>query len=328
MLNPKNERAMKKIFFVSAMMLMSFCFSGCITTSTPVSASSSMSVNTVRTHARFLTDRMAYELDFTPMQYEDCYEINYDFIYYVSTIMRDVSYGYYDAINTYYRYLDYRNDDLRYIMTSRQYIRFMSKEYFYRPIYTSGGSWNFRIYTIYSNRSFYYYDAPVIFKSYRGAHSRTHYTNGFYNTRYTGNDRFMGDVRITGSRNFNEGRRNDFGSNLRDRNQNPDYNNYNNRNSNNRTADPRYRDNSGNTNTPQINSRGTQTGERRGQTTTRTQTQTQNPPQTQTSSQTRTQTGTRTGTQTGTQTGTRSGNATPTTSTRGTRGNSTTTSRR
>ena len=316
MLNNKNERAMKKIFFISALVLMSFCLSGCITTSTQVSASSSMSVSTVRTHARFLTDRMAYELDFTPMQYEDCYEINYDFIYYISTIMKDVSYGYYDAINTYYRYLDYRNDDLRYIMTNRQYIRFMSKEYFYRPIYTSSGSWNFRVYTIYSNRSFYFYDPPKIYKSYRGAHSRTYYTAGFYNTRYNANDRFMGDTKILGSRNFNDGRRNDFGSNLRDRNQKPNYNNYNNRNSSNREADPRYRDNSGNTNSPQINNRSTNSGSRRGQST---QSQTQNPPQNPPQNQTRTR-----GQQTGTQTGTRSGS---TTSSRGTRGNSTSTQR-
>ena len=34
----------------------------------------------IRENARFLTDRMAYELNLTPQQIEDCYEINYDFI--------------------------------------------------------------------------------------------------------------------------------------------------------------------------------------------------------------------------------------------------------
>ena len=248
---------MKKIVTVFALALMMITlFEGCVTTTTTsVSASSSMSSNKVRTHARFLTDRMAYELDFSPMQYDDCFEINYDFLYHVSRIMNDVAHGYYDAINTYYRYLDYRNDDLRYIMNTQQFIRFLSKDYFYRPVYTVGNTWNLRIYTIYSNSSFYYYDAPIIYKYYDGAHSRMNYTSGYYINRYPDVNHYTGNGRITGSSNFNDHRKSDFGSNLRDRNQNPDYNNYNNRNSNNRTADPRYRDNSGNQNTPQINNR-------------------------------------------------------------------------
>ena len=348
---------MKKILLVLAMMLM-VGFQGCVTTTTPVSASASMSVSKIRNHARFLTDRMAYELDFTPMQYEDCYEINYDFIYYVSTFMPDVVHGYYDAINSYYRYLDYRNDDLRFIMTASQYIRFMSKPYFYRPIYTSASTWNFRIYTIYSNRSFYYYDPPVIFKKYHGGHSRTYYSNSFYVNRYDSRDRFTGDPRIMGSHSFNDHRRNDFGSNLRDRNQKPDYNNYGNRNSSNRTADPRYRDNSGNHNSPLINSRSSNTGEQRGEngtvsrgerttsgrgqgTTTRQSTgnsnstrQSGNTSSTRQSGNTNTNrqstgTSTRGRSETTTQTGTRSGNETPTTTTRGeSRGNRSTTTRR
>ena len=348
---------MKKILLISAMMLM-VVLQGCVTTTTPVSASASMSVSKIRNHARFLTDRMAYELDFTPMQYEDCYEINYDFIYYVSTFMPDVVHGYYDAINSYYRYLDYRNDDLRFIMTAGQYIRFMSKPYFYRPIYTSASSWNFRIYTIYSNRSFYYYDPPIIYKKYHGGHSRTYYTSGYYGSRYDGRDRFTGDPRILGSHSFNDHRRNDFGSNLRDRNQKPDYNNYGNRNSSNRTADPRYRDNSGNHNAPLINSRSSNTGEQRGEsgtvsrgerttsgrgqgTTTRQSTgtststrQSGNTSSTRQSGNTNTNrqstgTSTRGRSETTTQTGTRSGNETPTTTTRGeSRGNRSTTTRR
>jgi len=225
-----------------------------------------MSRSKVRTHARYLTDRMAYELDFNPMQYDDCYEINYDFIYTVANLMDDVIYGYYDAIDLYYRYLDYRNDDLRYIMTTSQYIRFLTKDYFYRPIYSTGRSWGFRIYTIYSNRSFFYYDAPTIFKSYRGGHSRTHYSTGFYVNRYKNNDRYTGNGKILGSNNFNSHRKNDFGTNLRERNANPDYNNYSNRNSSNRTSDPRYLDNSGNQYAPQINNR--TSGEHRGSSTT------------------------------------------------------------
>ena len=281
-----------------SLMLMVF-FQGCVTTTTTVSASSSLSISKVRNHARYLTDRMAYELDFTPMQYDDCYEINYDFIRQTSYIMDDVVRGYYDAINAYYRYLDWRNDDLRYIMTSAQYVRFLSRDYFYRPIYSNGSSWGFRIYTIYSNRTFFYYDAPSVFKSYRGDHGRSHYSNGYYNNRYSGGH-YEGHGHILGSSNFNDHRKNDFGTNLRDRNQKPDYNNYNNRNADNRTSDPRYRDTSGNHNTPQINNRNS-TGEHRGANTSSGNTQKSD----NNSRSSKTQ---------GTTTGTRSGNKTPTSS--------------
>ena len=216
-----------------------------------------MSRSKIRNHARFITDRMAYELDFTPMQYDDCYEINYDFIYAVAPIMDDAARGYYDAINAYYRYLDWRNDDLRYIMTASQYIRFMSKDYFYRPLYTRNFSWYFRIYTTYSNRSFFYYDAPTIFRDYRGGHSRLHVSTGYYTNRYPiyVNDRYTGSGNILGHNNFETHRKSDFGANLRERNQKPDYNNYGNRNADHRTSDSRYRDNSGNQNAPLINNR-------------------------------------------------------------------------
>lgn len=277
-----------------------------------------MSTSKIRNHARYLTDRMAYELDFTPMQYDDCYEINYDFIRQVSYIMDDVVRGYYDAIDSYYRYLDWRNEDLRYIMTTNQYIRFLSRDYFYRPVYSTGTSWEFRIYTIYSNSSFFYFDAPTVFHDYRGGHSRANYSSGFYHSRYNTVPHYSGNGRIMGSNNFNDHRRNDFGTNLRDRNTRPDYNNYNNRNSNNRTADPRYRDNSGNHNTPLINQRGTASGEHRGATTQDNSRRPTTTPQTQASQ------GQKENRRSGTATGSRSGNQTPTNG----RGTTTTSSRR
>lgn len=215
-----------------------------------------MSRSKICNHARFLTDRMAYELDLTPMQYDDCYEVNYDFIYYVAPLMDDVVFGYHDAIERYYTYLDYRNDDMRYILTSRQYVRFMASDYFYSPIYSTGREWAFRIYTTYSNRSFFYFDAPSIFKTYTGGHSRLHYGTGYYGPRYQGkhHETYSGSVRILGSQNFDGRRKADFGTNLKPR-QGTTYNNYKNPNSPNRTTDSRYRDNSGNRNAPLINQR-------------------------------------------------------------------------
>lgn len=219
-----------------------------------------ISTSAIREHARFLTDRMAYELDMTPRQYEDCYEINFDFIYSVNPYMKDVAYGYMDAIDRYYTYLDYRNDDLHFILTDRQYAMFMMKDYFYRPIYTYRGDWLFRVYQVYNNRKFFYFDAPLIYKTYAGEHSRTHYNSGFY-----GNGRYQHIITpkygsIRNSHDMNAHARADFGHNRRDRNTNQSTNGYNNRNQNNRTHDSRYNDDrkDQNHNSPAINNRDNQ----------------------------------------------------------------------
>lgn len=217
-----------------------------------------MSTSSIRENARFLTDRMAYELDMTPRQYEDCYEINYDFIYSINRIMNDVAYGYADAIDRYYTYLDYRNDDLHYILTNHQYARFISLDYFYRPIYTYRGDWYFRVYQVYNNRKFFYFDAPTIYRTYNGAHSRVHHNTGYY-----GNNRYSHVIApkyasLRNDKNYNNHSRNDFGQNRRDRNTGHSTNGYNNRNQNNREKDSRYQDDrkGQNHNTPGINNRG------------------------------------------------------------------------
>ena len=59
---------------------------------------------------------MAYELNLTTQQYNDAYEINYDFIYSVRNIMDYVARGYEWAMDDYYEALDIRNDDLRWVL--------------------------------------------------------------------------------------------------------------------------------------------------------------------------------------------------------------------
>ena len=177
---------------------------------------SAMSLSSIRTNARFLSDRMAYELDLTPMQYDDCYEINFDFIYGINDFMDDVVYGYGDAIDHYYRMLDYRNEDLRYVLNASQYARFIALEYFYRPIYTSGRSWAFRIHSIYHDHSHYYFSAPSIYHSYRGAHSHLHYHNDYYVHRHH-HDIHRAPAHIHGTPHFQEHGRHDFGTVRRDR---------------------------------------------------------------------------------------------------------------
>ena len=52
-----------------------------------------MSNSRVRKETRFLTDKMAYELNLNTAQYNDVYEINYDFISGVRYLMDDVLRG-------------------------------------------------------------------------------------------------------------------------------------------------------------------------------------------------------------------------------------------
>ncbi len=176
-----------------------------------------MSMSNMRNNARFLSDRMAYELNLTPMQYDDCYEINFDFIYAINDLMDDVVYGYGDAIERYYRLLDYRNEDLRFVLNARQYARFLALEYFYRPIYTTGRNWAFRIHSIYTNHSFYYYDVPSVYYSYRGAHSHLHFHNDYYTHRHHHHEIHHAPAHIHGTPHMHEHGRRDFGDVRRDR---------------------------------------------------------------------------------------------------------------
>lgn len=165
-----------------------------------IPAMGAMSMSKMRQNARFLTDRMAYELNLSPMQYDDVYEVNYDFIDNVRYIMDDVVRGYTYAVDRYYEFLNYRNDDLRWILSASQYRRFMEVDYFYRPIYTTANNWLFRIYNVYRNVNHFYYAKPHHYKSYKGGHYRTHFGHVSYykNHRkdYYKHDFYKGDVHV------------------------------------------------------------------------------------------------------------------------------------
>ena len=142
---------MKRIIFIflAAMMSTAVC-------------SAAMSNSKVRKETRFLTDKMAYELNLSTEQYNDVYEINYDFISGIRYLMDDVLRGEEWALNRYYDYLDVRNDDLRWVLNNRQYGRFMQAAYFYRPVYVSGGRWSFRVYITYTNHNHFYSRGRII----------------------------------------------------------------------------------------------------------------------------------------------------------------------
>jgi hypothetical protein len=164
-----------------------------------IPAMAAMSTSKMRQHSRFLTDRMAYELNLSNSQYDDVYEVNYDFLSRTRYLIEDVAAGYTSALDEYYDYLDVRNDDLRWILTSSQYRRFLEKEYFYRPIYTTTShTWGFRIYQVYSDINHFFFGKPSHYASYKGAHYRSNFNNVSYyksqhSTRYQNNDVYHGD---------------------------------------------------------------------------------------------------------------------------------------
>lgn len=139
----------------------------------------------LRVHARFLTDRMAYELNLSSRQYNDVFEINYDFFYNVDPYVTRMSYGDPYALDMYYRYLDERNDDLRWVLSRRNYRRFMALEYFFLPIYAVNRVCYVRIYNVYPNRTHFYFGRPSHYYSYHGGHCRHHLGGvSFYRTNY------------------------------------------------------------------------------------------------------------------------------------------------
>lgn len=174
--------------------------------------SAAMSNSKVRKETLFLTDKMAYELNLNNQQYNDVYEINYDFISGIRYLMDDVLRGEEWALNRYYDYLDVRNDDLRWVLSDRQFGRFMQAAYFYRPVYVNGGRWSFRVYITYTNRNHFYFPRPHHYRTYCGGHYRTHYNNtSYYRGRYH-HHHYNGTYRIRDHKSYHAVHRSDFGS--------------------------------------------------------------------------------------------------------------------
>ena len=143
-----------------------------------------MNMSEIRHEARFLTDRMGHELGLSNRQYDDVFEINFDFLYQANEVLDDMVFGYDDAIDYYYYLLDVRNEDLMYVLRNSQYRRFVTRDYFYRPIYMSGRTWGMRIWNRYSDRNYFYFSIPTFYYTYNGAHGRMHFAYSFYADRY------------------------------------------------------------------------------------------------------------------------------------------------
>ena len=119
-----------------------------------------MSYNVAKNEALFLSDKMAYELNLTDAQYNAVYEINLDYL--MSVDRHDDVFGI---------WWNRRNADLRLVLAAWQYDKYMTLNYFYRPISWHNGAWLFHVYNRYDKGRFFKAH-PSVFVSYRGGHNR------------------------------------------------------------------------------------------------------------------------------------------------------------
>ena len=137
---------MKKLMILAMMMVMTI-------------SANAMSYNAAKNEALFLSDKMAYELNLTAAQYEAVYEINLDYLMSLN--------GHGDVFGIWW---DRRNADLRYVLNSWQYDKYVALSHFYRPVAWKAGSWTFAVYSHY-NRGHFYNDRPTVFVTYKGGNN-------------------------------------------------------------------------------------------------------------------------------------------------------------
>lgn len=171
---------------------------------------SAIGLEDIRINARFLTDRMAFELNLSTNQYNDLYEVNYDFFNSVDPYLADVARQDAYALDRYYRYLDERNDDLRWILSNAEYTRFMALDYFFRPFYALNNLCYLRIYQRYPDRAHFYFHRPAHYLTYCGGHGRAHWHGASYYERHF-NNRYHHPVYRGDFRSRPEFRGHDFG---------------------------------------------------------------------------------------------------------------------
>lgn len=123
---------MKKMMMILAMML------------TIVTSASAMTYAEARHEALFLTDKMAFELDLTDIQYEHVYLINLEYL-------RNI-----DRASIFGNPWTLRNRQLADVLTARQYRLYEMANYFYRPVSWTGTTITYHVYTRYNDRHHYY----------------------------------------------------------------------------------------------------------------------------------------------------------------------------
>ena len=166
----KKSKTIKKDTIMKKTMVRSNRLMTLVMMMTIAISAAAMPYNTARNEALFLADKMAYELGLTATQYEAVYEINLDYLLNVDT--RADVFGFWWEV---------RNRDLRLVLSTWQYDRFMASEWFYRPVVWGTGGWTFSIYTRYGvGRMFF--DRPAVFVTFKGGHS--HRGGSFYSRHH------------------------------------------------------------------------------------------------------------------------------------------------
>ena len=140
---------MKKMMILAVMMVMTI-------------SANAMNYNAAKNEALFLSDKMAYELNLTAAQYEAIYEINLDYLMSLN--------GHGDVFGIWW---DRRNADLRFVLNSWQYDKYVALNHFYRPVAWKAGGWTFAVYAHY-NRGHFYNAHPTVFVTYKGGHNKVH----------------------------------------------------------------------------------------------------------------------------------------------------------
>ena len=158
---------MKKMMFLAVMMVMTISARSVM----PLGSSkNAMSYNAAKHEALFLSDKMAYELNLTAAQYEAVYEINLDYL--MSLNGHGAVFGI---------WWDRRNADLRFVLNSWQFDKYMGLAHFYRPVAWHAGGWTFAVYSHY-DRGRFFNAHPKVFVTYRGGNS--HRDPRFYAGRH------------------------------------------------------------------------------------------------------------------------------------------------
>ena len=141
---------MKKMMLLAVMMVMTI-------------SANAMSYGKAKNEALFLSDKMAYELNLTDAQYDAVYEINLDYLMSVN--------GRGDVFGSRW---DRRNADLRFVLTPRQYDKYVALNYFYRPLSWRNGAWAFHVYSHYDRAKFFRHHPTAFDKGARAAHKVGH----------------------------------------------------------------------------------------------------------------------------------------------------------
>ena len=138
---------MKKMFTLALLMAMTI-------------TATAMSYTTAKSEALFLSDKMAYELNLTPAQYEAVYEINLDYLLCID-----------NRADVFGPWWNRRNADLRYVLSAWQYDKYVSLAHFYRPVSWHHSGWRFGIYARYGHDRFFNHH-PGAHATYRGGNNR------------------------------------------------------------------------------------------------------------------------------------------------------------